>query len=129
VVRGILESKDVTTEEGRIVLEHHSNLTPEVQGWRDKILTENWDAPVIYTTMVQFLETLFGAGTRGVRRMHQLANAVLIFDEVQSLPVNCVHLFNNAINFLADQCCSSVVLCTAPNRYWSRWIQPKARSG
>lgn len=64
--------------------------------------------------MVQFLETLFGAGTRGVRRMHQLANAVLIFDEVQSLPVNCVHLFNNAINFLADQCGSCVVvLCTA----------------
>lgn len=113
VVRDILESEDLATEESRIVLEHHSSLTPEVQGWRDKILTENWDAPVIYTTMVQFLETLFGAGTRGARRMHQLANAVLIFDEVQSLPVNCVHLFNNAINFLADQCGSTVVLCTA----------------
>lgn len=113
VVRGILEPKGDTAEQGRIVLEHHSNLTPEVQGWRDKILTENWDAPVIYTTMVQFLETLFGAGTRGARRMHQLANAVLIFDEIQSLPVNCVHLFNNAINFLADHCGSTVVLCTA----------------
>ncbi|MBI5898609.1 MAG: CRISPR-associated helicase Cas3' [Rhodocyclales bacterium] len=113
VVRGILEPKGDPAEQGRIVLEHHSNLTPEVQGWRDKILTENWDAPVIYTTMVQFLEALFGAGTRGARRMHQLANAVLIFDEVQSLPVNCVHLFNNAINFLADHCGSTVVLCTA----------------
>lgn len=113
VVRGILEPKGNRAEQGRIVLEHHANLTPEVQGWRDKILTENWDAPVIYTTMVQFLETLFGAGTRGARRMHQLANAVLIFDEIQSLPVNCVHLFNNAINFLADHCGSTVVLCTA----------------
>jgi len=113
VVRGILEPKGDTAEQGRIVLEHHSNLTPEVQSWRDKILTENWDAPVIYTTMVQFLETLFGAGTRGARRMHQLANTVLIFDEIQSLPVNCVHLFNNAINFLADHCGSTVVLCTA----------------
>ncbi len=113
VVRGILEPKGDIAEQGRIVLEHHSNLTPEVQGWRDKILTENWDAPVIYTTMVQFLETLFGAGTRGARRMHQLANAVLIFDEIQSLPVNCVHLFNNAINFLVDHCGSTVVLCTA----------------
>jgi CRISPR-associated endonuclease/helicase Cas3 len=113
VVRAILEPKGDAAEQGRIVLEHHSNLTPEVQGWRDKILTENWDAPVIYTTMVQFLETLFGAGTRGARRMHQLANAVLIFDEVQSLPVNCVHLFNNAINFLVDHCGSTVVLCTA----------------
>lgn len=111
VVRSILEPDGV--EPGSLVLEHHSNLTPEEQTWRGKILSENWDAPVIYTTSVQFLETLFGAGTRGARRMHQLANAVLIFDEIQTLPVNCVHLFNNAINFLADRCGSTIVLCTA----------------
>jgi len=111
VVRGILEPQG--TEPGSVVLEHHSNLTPEQQSWRGKILSENWDAPVVYTTSVQFLETLFGAGTRGARRMHQLANAVLIFDEIQTLPVNCVHMFNNAINFLADRCGSTVVLCTA----------------
>jgi len=110
-VRGILESQEA--EPGNVVLEHHSNLTPEEQSWRGKILAENWDAPVIFTTNVQFLETLFGAGTRGARRMHQLANAVLIFDEVQTLPINCVHLFNNAINFLVEQCRSTVVLCTA----------------
>ena len=111
VVRRILEPEGV--EAGSVVLEHHSNLTPEDQTWRSKILSENWDAPVVYTTMVQLLETLFGAGTRGARRMHQLANAVLVFDEIQSLPVRCVHLFNNAINFLADHCRSTVVLCTA----------------
>ncbi|MGE3298404.1 MAG: CRISPR-associated helicase Cas3' [Porticoccaceae bacterium] len=111
VVRQILEP--VGVESGSVVLEHHSNLTPEAQGWRSKILSENWDAPVVYTTTVQLLETLFGAGTRGARRMHQLARAVLIFDEIQSLPVNCVHLFNNAMNFLADHCGSTVVLCTA----------------
>lgn len=111
VVRRILEPEGA--EAGSIVLEHHSNLTPEEQSWRSKILSENWDAPVVYTTTVQLLETLFGAGTRGARRMHQLANAVLIFDEVQTLPVNCVHLFNNAINFLADFCKTTVVLCTA----------------
>lgn len=111
VVRKILEPEGV--EAGSVVLEHHSNLTPEDQTWRSKILSENWDAPVVYTTMVQLLETLFGAGTRGARRMHQLANAVLVFDEIQSLPVRCVHLFNNAMNFLADHCHSTVVLCTA----------------
>ncbi|KAF0101813.1 MAG: CRISPR-associated helicase Cas3 [bacterium] len=111
VVRGILEPEG--TEPGSVVLEHHSNLTPEQQTWRGKILSENWDAPVVYTTSVQFLETLFGAGTRGARRMHQLANAVLIFDEIQTLPVNCVHIFNNAINFLVERCGSTVVLCTA----------------
>ena len=111
VVRGILESQGA--EPGSVVLEHHCNLTPEEQSWRGKILAENWDAPVIFTTNVQFLETLFGAGTRGARRMHQLANAVLVFDEIQTLPVNCVHLFNNAINFLVEQCGSTIVLCTA----------------
>lgn len=111
VVRDILEPE--SEAKGSVVLEHHSNLTPEHQTWRSKMLSENWDAPVVYTTTVQLLETLFGAGTRGARRMHQLARSVLVFDEVQTLPINCVHLFNNAMNFLADHCNSTVVLCTA----------------
>ena len=112
-VRAILEPEDAPHQRGRVVLEHHASLTPEQQTWREKLLTESWDAPVIYTTMVQFLESLFGGGTRGARRMHQLANAVLVFDEIQSLPIKCVHLFNNAINFLAEQCNATVLLCTA----------------
>ena len=111
VVRKILEPEGELR--GKVVLEHHSNLTSEQQGSREKVLTENWDAPVIYTTMVQLLETLFGGGTRGARRMHQLANSVLVFDEIQTLPVNTVHMFCNAINFLVEQCGSSVILCTA----------------
>jgi CRISPR-associated endonuclease/helicase Cas3 len=111
VVRDILEPTE--DDRGRVVLEHHSNLTPEQQGWREKMLTENWDAQVVFTTSVQLLEALFGGGTRGARRMHQLANAVLIFDEIQTLPVNCVHLFCNAMNFLVEHCGSTVVLCTA----------------
>jgi CRISPR-associated endonuclease/helicase Cas3 len=62
---------------------------------------------------VQLLETLFGAGTRGARRMHQLANSVIVFDEIQTLPISCVHMFCNAINYLVDHCGSSTVLCTA----------------
>jgi len=111
VVRDILETND--EEKGRIVLEHHSNIGSERQTWKEKLLTENWDAPVVYTTMVQFLEAFFGGGTRGARRMHQLAQSVLVFDEIQTLPVRCVHMFCNAINFLVNQCGSSVVLCTA----------------
>ena len=113
VVRKILEPSETGAEHGSVVLEHHSNITPEEQTWKSKILAENWDAPVIYTTNVQLLETLFGAGTRGARRMHQLANAVLVFDEIQTLPINCIHLFCNAINFLVEHCGSTVVLCTA----------------
>lgn len=111
VVRRILETEGEPS--GSVILEHHSNLTPEMQTWRSKMLSESWDAPVVYTTTVQLLETLFGAGTRGARRMHQLARSVLVFDEVQTLPIHCVHLFNNAMNFLAEQCGTTVVLCTA----------------
>lgn len=111
VVRNVLEQN--AADKGRIVLEHHSNIGAEKQSWKEKLLTENWDAPVVYTTMVQFLEALFGAGTRGARRMHQLAKAVIVFDEIQTLPIRCVHMFCNAVNFLVNQCGSSVVMCTA----------------
>ena len=113
VVREILEPKECPEDTGKIVLEHHSNIGADAQSWKEKLLTENWDAPVVFTTMVQLLEALFGAGTRGARRMHQLAKAVIVFDEIQTLPIKCVHLFNNAINFLVNHCGSSVVLCTA----------------
>jgi CRISPR-associated endonuclease/helicase Cas3 len=63
--------------------------------------------------MVQFLETLFSGGTRGVRRLHQLANSVIIFDEIQTLPINCTHLFCNALNFLSTYTKTTAVLCTA----------------
>lgn len=123
VVRKILEPAGSDVEQGSVVLEHHSNITPEEQNWKSKILAENWDAPIIYTTNVQLLETLFGAGTRGARRMHQLANAVIIFDEIQTLPINCVHMFCNAINLLVEHCGSTVVLCTATQPLLNR-VEP-----
>lgn len=96
-----------------IVLEQHSNLAPEAATRQDEMLAENWDAPLVFTTAVQLLEALFGGGTRRVRSMHQLANAVIILDEAQTLPIKVVHMFNNAANFLVQQCGSTVVLCTA----------------
>lgn len=108
----------------QIVLEHHSNLTPEQDTNESKLLAENWNAPIIYTTAVQFLETLFAAGTRGVRRLHQLANAVIIFDEIQSIPIRTIHLFNNSINFLVGQGGSTVVFCTATQPILDR-VDPK----
>ncbi len=96
-----------------IVLEHHSNLTPEREVARQNILSQNWDSRIVFTTMVKFLETLFGHGTRDARRMHSLANSVIIFDEVQTLPVECVHMFNLSVRFLVQACGSTVVLCTA----------------
>lgn len=114
-VRSILEGVDEESrkQSKQIVLEHHSNLTPEKDTWQGKLLSENWDAPITFTTAVQFLESLFAGGTRGARRMHQLANSVIIFDEIQTLPIKTIHLFNNAVNFFVKQCGSTVVFCTA----------------
>ena len=95
------------------VLEHHSNLEPEKQSWQDKLLSENWDKPIVFTTMVQFLDAWFGGGTRGARHIHPMTNVVLIFDEIQTLPVKCVHLFCNVLNWLTAFGKSTAVLCTA----------------
>ena len=95
------------------VLEHHSNLEPEKQSWQDKLLSENWDKPIVFTTMVQFLDAWFGGGTRGARHIHPMTSAVLIFDEIQTLPVKCVYLFCNVLNWLTAFGKSTAVLCTA----------------
>lgn len=108
-IRDIIEKND---DPFPWVLEHHSNLEPDDE-WRSKLVSENWDSPIVFTTMVQFLEALFSGGTRSVRRLHQLANAVLIFDEIQTLPINCTHLFCNAINYLTESTKTTAVLCTA----------------
>lgn len=111
VVRAVLEPAG--TPFASVVLEYHSNLSPTRETARSRLLAENWDAPVVFTTLVQLLETLFGGGTRSVRRMHALTNAVLVFDEVQTLPVRVIHMFNNAANFLIEQGKSTILLCTA----------------
>ena len=95
------------------VLEHHSNLDPEKQTWQNKLWSENWDKPIVFTTMVQFLDAWFGGGTRGVRHVHAMVNSILIFDEIQTLSVKCVHLFCNVLNWLTQYGKSSAILCTA----------------
>jgi len=111
VVREVLEPTGVKF--CSVLLEHHSNLADDRETPQSRLLSENWDAPVVYTTMVQVLEALFGSGTRNVRRLHQMTRAVLVFDEIQTLPVRTVYIFCNALRFLVDHCGSSVVLCTA----------------
>ena len=108
--REILETE---ADHGKIVLECHSNLLEENETWEGQLLSENWDAPVVFTTNVQFLEALFSGGTKSVRRMHQLAGSIIIFDEIQALPIKVVHLFCGALSFLVDQCGATALLCTA----------------
>ena len=99
-------------------IEHHSNALAEISDNAEEyseyeLHTERWDKPVIATTMVQLLNTMFAAKSSSVRRFHRLAKSVLIIDEVQSLPLKCINIFNLTINFLSYICGSAVVLCTA----------------
>lgn len=121
-IRKILEKKG---DAFSWVLEQHSNLEPEKQTWQSKLVSENWDAPIIFTTMVQFLEALFGGGTRGARRMHQLAKSVLVFDEIQTLPIKCFHMFCNALNFLVAHTQTTAILCTATQPVLDRLRDPE----
>ncbi|WP_028778858.1 CRISPR-associated helicase/endonuclease Cas3 [Shimazuella kribbensis] len=103
------------------ILEHHSNIIIDEQDNEQKdgvndaltLSKDNWDSPIIFTTMVQFLNVFYAYGTRNIRRLHQLSNAVLIFDEVQKVPTHCISLFNEALNFLKTCARASIVLCTA----------------
>lgn len=97
-----------------IVLEHHCNvICEEGEEERYRSLTESWDSPIIVTTAVQILNTLFSDQKSSIRRMHTLCNSVIIFDEVQAIPIKCIELFNCAVNFLSQFCNTTVVLCSA----------------
>lgn len=107
------------------ILEHHSNVIDDdhdndesqdgVMNSKQKIklAKDNWDSPIIFTTMVQFLNVFYAKGSRNIRRLHNLTESVIIFDEVQKVPIPCVSLFNDALNFLKEYGQSSIVLCTA----------------
>lgn len=106
--------------EGDFLLEHHSNVVIEdIEGEgteeynRYSLLAENWDAPMIVTTFVQFLNTLFSDSTQSVRRLYRLSNSVVIIDEIQSLPIQMIGMFNLAMNFLSTMCNTTVILCSA----------------
>nr|WP_279288876.1 CRISPR-associated helicase Cas3' [Catenibacillus scindens] len=97
------------------VLEHHCNVFYEDEKDEEayRKLTENWSSPIIVTTAVQMLNTLFSSEKSSIRRMYSLCDSVIIFDEVQAFPAKCTELFNLAVNFLSVFCNTSVVLCSA----------------
>lgn len=109
------------------VIEHHSNidwdkLKKETDSDRDaessvqlqmELATENWDAPLIVTTNVQFFESLFACQTSRCRKLHNIANSVVILDEAQMLKPELLSVCNSALNELTTKFNTTVVLCTA----------------
>lgn len=99
------------------ILEHHSGIVRDEEAESAeaeyRLLTERWDSPIVLTSMVQFLNSLYRKENTDARRMRALAHSILIFDEVQALPKRCTRLFESAIRFLVRFCGLTVVLCTA----------------
>ncbi len=110
------------------VLEHHSNFVPlradgtpllpgqnddAGEGRRSLLAAENWDAPVVVTTNVQFLESLFAARRSPCRKLHNIARSVVILDEAQMLPPEHLLPCLEALRALVLDYGCSVVLCTA----------------
>lgn len=111
------------------ILEHHSNVIEEEQKDMEdgdeaddglitdkeklRLARDNWDSPIIFTTLVQFLNVFYAKGNRNTRRLHNLSHSVIVFDEVQKVPIHCISLFNEALNFLKQDAHCSILLCTA----------------
>ena len=111
--------QELADEDREIILEHHANLVHDGKDWSEEnekkqaLMQDNWDNPIIVTTMVRFLENVYGGSTRNPRRIHQLVNSVLVFDEIQSLPPKCLSMFTSLINFLKEYGNTTTLLCTA----------------
>jgi len=97
------------------VLEHHCNLDPEEksENERNRLTSENWDAPIIVTTNVQFFESLFASRTSSCRKLHNIVESIVILDEAQMLPTEFLKPILSVLKGLTQCFGVSVLLCTA----------------
>lgn len=95
------------------VLEHHCNFIPDDADWKSRLASENWDAPVIVTTNVQFFNSFFGNRPSVCRKLHNVAESVIIFDEVQTIPVEKLKPCLEVLKELTLNYGVTAVLCTA----------------
>ncbi len=95
------------------IIEHHSNIAEEVDNEKTRLAAENWDAPVIITTTVQFFESLFAAKPGRCRKLHNIANSIVIFDEAQLVPPEHLKPLLETLDALIAKFGVSAVFCTA----------------
>ncbi len=100
---------------GDAVIEHHSNAETESdkENHKSHLACENWDAPIVVTTNVQFFESLFAAKTSRCRKLHNIVDSVVVLDEAQLLPPEFLQPILDVLNLLAKHYGVTVVLSTA----------------
>lgn len=103
-----------------VILEHHSNVIydesdkEDFHGNAPKLLaTENWNYPIVITTAVQFFESLFSNQRAKCRKLHNLQDSIVIFDEIQTLPVYLAECTMKMLNDMLHLCRCSILFCTA----------------
>ena len=84
------------------VVEHHSNLDGDTLSAKQKLATENWDAPIIVTTNVQLFESLYSNRSSHCRKLHNLSHSILILDEAQMLPIEFLKPILSSLNTLVE---------------------------
>ncbi len=115
---------------GDAVIEHHSQFAlddeerPELA--RAKLAAENWDAPIIVTTTVQFFESLFAAKPSRCRKLHNIADSVVIIDEVQTLPIPYLQAIMDKINALRNDYDTTFLLCSATQPAFESFHLPES---
>lgn len=101
-----------------VVLENHSSVAPRLDATEEKndaleLAAENWDSPVVITTSVQFIESLLSARPSRCRKLHRIANSVVIFDEVQTMPSHLLQPIFSVFRELVRQYGVSFVFSSA----------------
>lgn len=95
------------------VLEHHTNVDPKNETRESRLASENWDAPVVVTTSVQFFESLYANKPARCRKLHRVVRSVVVFDEVQTFPANLLAPVRAVLKELTSHYGSTALLCTA----------------
>jgi CRISPR-associated endonuclease/helicase Cas3 len=110
VYRGLLDGPG----EDPVVLEHHSGtrIDEDVGQWA-RLAAENWDRPIVVTTFVRLFESLFGRTPAAMRRVHRLAGAVIVLDEIQALPHDMLAPILDSLRTLVTDFGATVVLSSA----------------
>lgn len=114
------------------VLEHHSNYDFAADDEQEynfkKLASENWDIPIVVTTNVQFFESIYGNKSSKLRKLHNIANSVIILDEVQMLPASYMIPCAKALEELVNNYRCSVVLCSATQPEVERFMSKKVKA-